>query len=220
MSWEYSCIAHPLKNFCEDIIYIPNFKADLQRSLFLSEGIKKKGMSGKIFRVLSSKLYGKEYATVLYLALRLSSINYLFLRLKKAKLAINQLLLCVMNEKDERDIDERHELTPELATIAIDPKFWKYMDRCITIFESIYKCLGILESDTSTIETAYALFVYRYVHIMKVVGEEDVCDQIMPHLFSFPHPRVLMRPFLYNFRIRLDKIGGRASIYIGIRNLK
>ena len=68
-------------------------------------------MSGNIFRVLSSKLYGKEYATVLYLALRLSSINYLFLRLKKAKLAINQLLLCVMNEKDERDIDERHETT-------------------------------------------------------------------------------------------------------------
>ena len=84
----------------------------------------------------------------------------------------------------------------------------------------IFKCLGILESDTSTIETAYALFVYRYVHIMKVVGEEDVCDQIMPHLFSFPHPRVLMRPVLYNFRIRLDKIGGGAAIYIGIRNLK
>ena len=84
----------------------------------------------------------------------------------------------------------------------------------------IFKCLGILESNTSTMATAYALFVYGYVLIMKVVGEEDVCDHMMPHLFSFPRPRVLLRPVFYHFRIRVDKVGGGAAMYIGIRNLK
>ena len=59
VSWEYGYATHPLNNFCKDIIFIPDFKADLWRSLFLLKGIKNKGMVGKIFRVLSSELYGK-----------------------------------------------------------------------------------------------------------------------------------------------------------------
>ena len=108
---------------------------------------------------------------VMYSASRWSSVNYMFLRLKKVKLAITRLPSCVMNEKDERDIDETYELPSELAAVAIDPTFWKGVDRYIAIFDPICKCLGILESDTSTMATAYAAFVYVYVHIMKLVGE-------------------------------------------------
>ena len=89
--WEYGCASHSLNNFCEVILYLPDFKCKLRRGLFLSKSIKDNGMVGKVFRALSLELFGKAYAMVLYSVSRWSSVNYMFLRLKKVKLAITRL---------------------------------------------------------------------------------------------------------------------------------
>ena len=228
VSWEYSCAAHPLNNFCEEIISLPEFKSGLRRGLSLSKGIKNKGMARKISRVLLLELYGKEYDMVLYSESRWSSVEYMFLRLKKVNLAITRLLSCVMNKKGEHDIDETYDLPSDMDAISIDPMLWKGVDRCIAVFDPIFKCLGILESNTSKMETAYAAFIYVYVHITKVVGEEDVRYHMMSkllyrwnHIYSPVHALAFFcDPFFYNFCIRVGKVEGGAAIDIGKGKLK
>ena len=62
---------------------------------------------------------------VLYSTSHWSRVSYMFLCLKKVKLAITRLPSCVLNEKYECDIYKTYELPSELAAVAIDPTFWK-----------------------------------------------------------------------------------------------
>lgn len=165
---------------------------------------------------------------VLYSASRWSSVNFMFLRLKKVKLAITRLPSCVMNEKEERGIDETFELPSELAAVAVDPTFWKGVERCIAVFDPICKCLGILESDTSTMATAYAAFVYIYIQITNLIREEDVRSYMLSKLlyrwsriYSPVHALAFFcDPFFYDFRVRVEQVEGAAAIELGKENLK
>ena len=76
--------------------------------------------------------------------------------------------------------------------------------------------------------TPYSVFIYVYVYIMKVVSEEYMHDHMLSKLiylcnciYSPVNVLVLLcNPFLYDFRIRAEKVEGGAGIELVKGNLK
>ncbi|KAG1684526.1 hypothetical protein DVH05_011041 [Phytophthora capsici] len=169
----YGCSAHALNNFCADIAKLGSVKEGIRRAVFVAKTIKNQNLLNKIYSVLCRELCGRTYAMVLFSASRWSSINYMFVRLSKVKWAITAVIAAVLNEKDERQIDESYELPADFVSTLMDGSFWRSVFENVTIFDTICQCIGILESTTSTLSTVYACFVYIYLHVGRVMERED-----------------------------------------------
>ncbi|KAE8956558.1 hypothetical protein PR001_g31693, partial [Phytophthora rubi] len=111
----YGCSAHALNNFCQDIAKLTSMKTGIRRAVFISKTIKNQNLLSKIFSELYKELVGKSYAMVLYSASRWSSVNLMFVRLRRVKRAITGVVSAVLNEKEERAIDEAYELPAEFV---------------------------------------------------------------------------------------------------------
>lgn len=169
----YGCSAHALNNFCEDIAKIASVKESIRRGVYVSKTIKNQNLLNKIFNMLCIEMVGKPYAMVLYSASRWSSINYMFVRLKKVKRAVTGVVSAVVNEKDERQIDETFHLPTDFVSTVMDGTFWRSVATSVSVFDPICKSIGILENNSASLGTVYASFVYVYLHVGRVMKDED-----------------------------------------------
>jgi hypothetical protein len=220
--FEYGCGAHPLSNFCEDIVKLDSIKSILRQALYVSKCIKHQGLLNKIFSEICLEMLGFSYAMVLYSASRWSSVNLMFCRLKLVKRPISALPMTVMNEKEERSIDDSYELPAEFALTIASAQFWRDVNQSLSIFDPICKCLGVLESDSSTMSTTYACFIYIFIHITNLM-EGDDCDRLLKKLlyrwnriYSPVHALALYcDPFYFGFRKNVFSVYGASVIELG-----
>ena len=91
----------------------------------------------------------------------------MFLRLLLIKSFLRNLVfVCTDNEEREKyDIDPAFVIAADVVTIINDGSFWSKLKIISTVFDPICKCIGVLESDTVPMSTAYACVVYVLIQI-------------------------------------------------------
>jgi hypothetical protein len=70
IDYAYGCGAHPINNFCEDLLKLEPYKETLRDALFVSKTIKGQGLLSKIYNVLCIEILRKPKGMVLYSASR------------------------------------------------------------------------------------------------------------------------------------------------------
>jgi len=221
LDYAYGCGAHALNNYCEEIVLITPVKNALKRALFVSKSVKNQGMLAKIFAMICIETVGKALAMVLYSASRWSSVNYMFLRLMRVKPVLVRLPSIVAHESDAREIDPLYELPRELTNIINDKSFWVDVARCVTIFDPICKCIGVMECDTATMSTTYAAFLYVYIQVRAETSDsnavmlERLCYQ-WDRIYSPVHALAFFcDPFFYPLRTGFVDTYGSAALGLG-----
>jgi hypothetical protein len=228
VDFAYGCGTHPLSNICEDILELPTMKEAMKEALFVSKTIKNQGLLNKIYSILCKEMLGKIHAMILYSASRWSTINYMFCRLKHTKRPISSLPMVVANEKTERGIDESYELPQALANVVIRSSFWRNVDRSISVFDPICKCIGVIESDSATMSTAYACFIFVYMHVTEVFTDDNERVRILQkvlyrwnRIYSPVHALAFYcDPFFRDLRLNVLSTFGRDAIELGKGDLK
>ena len=91
----------------------------------------------------------------------------MFLRLLLIKSVLRNLVfVCTDNEEREKyDIDPAFVIAADVVTIINDGSFWSKLKIISNVFDPICKCIGVLESDTVPMSTAYACVVYVLIQI-------------------------------------------------------
>lgn len=226
-TWVYGCGAHPLNNFCQDLLKLPGLNECLKDAVFICKTIKNQGLLFKIYASVCKELLGKCYSMVLYSASRWSSVNYMFCRLKCIKRVLMSMPLIIENEKPERGIDPSFRLSKAFAAVVVNSEFWQRVNQCVALFDPICKCIGVLESDSSTMATTYACFVFIYVHI-STVAPLDECEPMLARLqyrwnriYSPVHALAFFcDPFYFNFRRNVTTNLGDVAIELDNGDLK
>lgn len=228
VDFAYGCGSHPLNNLCEDILKMDTHKETMKHALFVSKTIKNQGLLNKIYSSLCQESIGKVLSMVLYSASRWSSINYMFCRLKRVKRPIMSLPLVIANEKTEREIDLTYELPPSFSAIVTRSGFWNGVEASISIFDPICKCLGAMESDTATMSTAYACFIYVYAHVTSTVVKLPERAHILKcllyrwdRIYTPVHALAFYcDPFYFQLRKNVAAKLGSTAIELGHGNIK
>jgi len=223
VSYAYGCAAHPLHNLCEDLTRLEPIRATFTGSVFVSKKIRRQGLCNKVFSSVCKELVGKSLSMVLYSPTRWSSANFMFCRLRRCKRALMALPSVIENEKDEREIDSEFELPEGLAEKLVDGGFWRGIDSAISIMDPICKALGALEADASSMSTAYAAFVFVYVHLATVPGLatcRDVARACLlrrwARIYSPVHALAYFcDPFYYGMRQQVVATVGVDAIELG-----
>jgi hypothetical protein len=227
VDFAYGCGAHPLNNFCEDLLKMDQLKLVQKQALLVSKSIKSQSLLNKLYSMVCSEILSKNFCMVLYSASRWSSVNYMFCRLKQVKRVLISLPVIVENEKAERGIDTSYHLPKSLCEVIIDPMFWQGVNTCIELFDPICKCLGVLESDTATLSTSYTCFIYIRVHLLSVMSGADLCYAIQrlhyrwDRIYSPVHALAFYcDPFFRQLRINVAATFGEETVELGKGDLK
>ena len=165
----YGCCPHALNNLCMDIYALPQFKASLKQSLFVSKSFKSVGILRKIMESICKEKLNKVYTLVFFSTSRWSSINYMVCRLLLLKSVLISIPSAILHESEARGIDPSFKMPKELETI-MNKDFWTTNVILKTVFDLICKCIGALEADQSTMSLAYAAFVAVRAHIQTCPG--------------------------------------------------
>lgn len=164
VDWAYGCVAHALNNFCEDIGKL-KFSTVLKEALFVSKTIRNKHLLRKLYEVLCEEKLGKPYAMVLYSKTRWSSVNFMLQRVLETKSVLAHIPLSVVADLERLKLDEDIDVPQELTQLVTSKQFWDRVQQASLAYDPICTCIGVCESDTSTMATAFASLLFVRVHI-------------------------------------------------------
>ncbi|KAI9982158.1 hypothetical protein PInf_008049 [Phytophthora infestans] len=165
----------------------------------------------------------RQYTMVLYSASRWSSVNYMFQRLPKVKRPMTAVVTAVMNEKVERNIDPSYQLPSEFTSIVMDPQFWGNVSWHVKVFDPICKCIGVMESNSATMFTAYACFVYVFIHARETSPGDALLTKLIHRWNRIQSPVHALAfycdSFYHPFRLAVAKLYGQDPIELGKGNI-
>lgn len=214
--WAYGCAAHALNNFCEDLARAC-FSIVLKEGLFLAKSIRGKHLLRKLFDTICEERLGCTYSLVLYSKTRWSSISYMVKRLLKTKTALIYLPLSIVADQERLNIDPSLEIPKEVSELIAKKSFWDQLSQASLAFEPICMCIGICESDSATMATAFAALLYVRMHIRQAEwltsdqrqkAFDDLQRQASRMLSDVHYLAFVCDPFYSSMRAKISDICG------------
>lgn len=130
--------------------------------------------------------------------------------------------LAVENEREERGIDPAYDLPTSFSSIVLSGVFWRSVQSCVEVFDPVCKCLGVLKSDSSTLSTAYASFLFVYAHLSTVLHDDDrtrMLSQVLRRwgrIWSPVHALAFVcDPYYYQMRLDVALKFGVECVQLG-----
>lgn len=141
------------------------FREVLKDAVYVCKTTKNIGMIRKIFDLICVEKHKKKYTRPLYSKKRWSSVKYMFKRL-----TVLESEICFINEdfthkRERRKMDSTFELLAAYGSVVSKISFWKSVNIAHSVFDFIWKCIGLCEADQSTMSRAYVCALQICMHI-------------------------------------------------------
>lgn len=163
--FSYGCASHALHNLSMDIGKLRDFATAVKNEVYVSNTVRNTGLLRKLYDNFCIEKEGRFISMKLFSPSCWTSVNEMFNRFLRVLPVMNLMSHVLLNEREQRNIDETFELTATFDDILKKPSFWKDFLVAVNSFYSMCACIGYLENDSCTFSDAYAAFIFVRAHV-------------------------------------------------------